>query len=223
MEMAYFISIQLSLCYLIPLLIIVICYVLVCHRIWRRQIPGSSHSHRSNCCDGGMAHRRTRKLQQSKLRALRMVAVVVAAFAFSWLPLYFIFSRIKLANAISGWAISSELEANILSALIPLCQWLSSANSCVNPFLYHFLDPRFRFRFRQLLLGRRRLRRTTICFIDRRRRDERTQGRTRTSLNIIPLRAVSISKSVVRPTLIACNQRNNIQLANRFNVDEHCL
>ncbi len=35
--------------------------------------------------------------------------------------------------------------------MIPIAQWLGSANSCVNPVLYHFLDPRFRAGFRQLL------------------------------------------------------------------------
>ena len=45
----------------------------------------------------------------------------------------------------------SEPEAEFWEMIMPVVQWLSSANSCVNPLLYHFLDPRFRSGFKQLL------------------------------------------------------------------------
>jgi hypothetical protein len=71
--------------------------------------------------------------------------VVVAAFALSWFALYATFTRLKFAKSMS------EPEAEFWEMIMPVAQWLSSANSCVNPLLYHFLDPRFRSGFKQLL------------------------------------------------------------------------
>lgn len=74
-----------------------------------------------------------------------MLGIVVAAFALSWFPLYATFTRLKFTKGMT------ETEAEFWEMLMPLAQWLSSANSCVNPLLYHFLDPRFRSGFKQLL------------------------------------------------------------------------
>jgi hypothetical protein len=90
-------------------------------------------------------------LQQSKMRALRMLAAVVIAFFISFLPLYVTFMRFKLAKLKdSGWEFPNDAE-DFWMWVCPFAQWMSSANSCVNPFLYNFLDQRFRMRFRQLL------------------------------------------------------------------------
>lgn len=149
MEIVYYSVARLIFCYIVPLLIIVFCYALVCHRIWKHQIPGSHLSEE--------VERQTRQLQQMKLRALRMIGFVVAAFALAWLPFYITFMRLKLANAFVGhWGLSDDDQINLWTTVVPIAQWMSSANSCVNPFLYHFLDPRFRFRFRQMLVGRER-------------------------------------------------------------------
>ena len=116
------------------------CYALICRRVWRRQIPGSE-----SAVPAGL-HGNS-QLRKSKIRALRMVAIVVAAFALSWLPLYLTFSRLKFYTDLS------ETEHEFWRVFVPIAQWMSSANSCVNPVLYHFLDPRFRTQFRQLLSG----------------------------------------------------------------------
>lgn len=165
MEIVYYSVARLTLCYIVPLLVIVICYAFVCHRIWKHQIPGSHLSDE--------VERHTRQLQRMKLRALRMVGVVVTAFALAWLPIYITFMRLKMANAFAGyWGLSSDEQVNLWTTVVPIAQWMSSANSCVNPFLYHFLDPRFRFRFRQMLIGRERERqqqRPLSTFVQRRR------------------------------------------------------
>ena len=146
MEIVYYSVARLTFCYIVPLLIIVFCHTLVCHRIWKHRIPGSQLSEE--------VERQTHQLHKSKLRALRVVAVVVVAFALAWLPLYATFLRLKLATSFTQFGISGELEADMLAVVIPIAQWMSSANSCINPFLYHFLDPRFRYRFRQMLFIR---------------------------------------------------------------------
>lgn len=164
----YFAVAHLTLCYVGPLVIIVLCYALICRRIWHRQIPGSDtintemHPPRLRRCPNNFQHRNGRRhhryngvegrlnLQKAKIRALRMLAVVVAAFALSWLPLYATFTRLKFTQDMS------EPEADFWRIMVPIAQWLSSANSCVNPLLYHFLDPRFRSGFRQLLCSNER-------------------------------------------------------------------
>lgn len=168
----YFAVAHLTLCYVGPLVIIVLCYALICRLIWHRQIPGNEtmngvgerqaplpqppclnrFRHRHHL---GRRHRyggveNQLNLQKAKLRALKMLVVVVAAFALSWLPLYATFTRLKFTDDMS------EPEANFWRMMVPIAQWLSSANSCVNPFLYHFLDPRFRTGFRKLLCSNQR-------------------------------------------------------------------
>lgn len=159
----YFVVAHLVLCYVAPLIVIALCYAMICKKIWCRKIPGCPPDERS-CTPptftsdrsekGSKDVNRTRKyysgqdrvnLHRTKVRALRMLAVVVAVFALSWLPFYAAFTRFKLTREMSA----EEIE--FWEVAIPFAQWLSSANSCVNPVLYHFLDARFRARFRQLL------------------------------------------------------------------------
>jgi len=152
MGFTYFFLIHLTLCYIVPLLVIVVSYVLVGYHIWRRQIRSSYPSADDE------VDRQARQLQQTKLRALRMVAIVVAAFALAWLPLYATVTRLKLSSVLPNWTIPTEAEISLWSNVIPIAQWMSSANSCINSFIYHFLDSRFRTRFHQLLRPRKQRR-----------------------------------------------------------------
>ena len=129
-----------------PLAAIITSYAMVFHHIWFRKIPSETSA-------GSMNHQQQQQqLQRSKMRALRMLAAVVGAFAIAFLPLYFIFTRLKLATLQgTGWEFTNQSQ-DVWISVIPLAQWMSSANSCINPFLYHFLDPKFRSRFRQMLL-----------------------------------------------------------------------
>ena len=171
----YFAVAHLTLCYVGPLVVIAFCYALICRAIWHRQIPGrdaiDTEQRPPRRCHNNLHHhqpyrRRARyhgvdgrlNLQRAKIRALRMLAVVVAAFALSWLPLYATFTRLKFTEDMS------EPEAEFWQIMMPIAQWLSSANSCVNPLLYHFLDPRFRSGFRQLLCSTGRRQRTVHYF-----------------------------------------------------------
>lgn len=150
---AYYAVAHLTLCYVLPLVIIAACYALICRQIWCRQIPGSGEqglNYRHRCHHYNNRRRYNGvggrlNLHRAKIRALRMLAIVVAAFALSWFPLYATFTRLKFTKAMS------DGEAEFWEMLMPVAQWLSSANSCVNPLLYHFLDPKFRSGFKQLL------------------------------------------------------------------------
>jgi hypothetical protein len=141
MEFVYFLVAHLTLSYLGPLLVIFVSYVLVFQHIWQRQIPSESAEMEAE----------SKMLHQSKMRALRMLAAVVIAFFISFLPLYVTFMRFKLVDLEgNGWDFPSEKE-EFWIWICPFAQWMSSANSCLNPFLYNFLDPKFRARFRELL------------------------------------------------------------------------
>ena len=174
MGFIYFVVTHLTLCYIVPLLIIIVSYGFICHRIWKRQMLGSQPTNEVD--------ERARQLERSKFRGLRMIAAVVAAFAFTWLPLYATFTRNKLANAFTGGVLLTETEVNLWYYVIPINQWLSSANSCINPFLYHFRDSKFRFHFRQMICGPHQLRRSEAS-ANRRRRTQRTILSTRMLTN----------------------------------------
>lgn len=145
----YFIVAHLILCYIAPLMTIALCYAMICRRIWSREIPGCAGSSTPPKLTGeNQGDRGRNNLHQAKIRALRMLAVVVAVFALSWLPFYAAFARFKLTPDMR------QEEAAFWVVVMPIAQWMSSANSCINPVLYHFLDARFRTRFGQLLCRR---------------------------------------------------------------------
>ena len=160
----YFVVAHLSLCYIVPLVVIVACYALVCKRVWYRKIPSEIIS-----ISPELYH--PRRFHKSKLRAMRMLAVVVAAFALAWLPLYVTFARLKLTTGPI-----SDAEAHIWSIVVPIAQWMSSANSCVNPVLYHFLDPRFRSGFSRIFLRKPHRSSTNTILIRQRPLRRRSQA-----------------------------------------------
>jgi hypothetical protein len=78
MEIAYFSFAHLTLCYVVPLFVIIVSYVLVCYRIWRRyQIPNTNDEPSDE-----LERRVHHQLKRTKVLALRMVSIVVAVFAF---------------------------------------------------------------------------------------------------------------------------------------------
>ncbi|UYV62194.1 NPFFR2 [Cordylochernes scorpioides] len=135
-ETAYFAVANLGLCYVAPLTVIVYCYTAIWWKVWRRRPPGEAIA-------GTVL-----VAQRSRLKVVKMLAIVVALFAASWLPLYVIFARIKL-----GGPIDDRTEA-VLLVLLPISQWLGAANSCVNPLLYFCFNQKFRNGFAAILRSR---------------------------------------------------------------------
>lgn len=124
------------MCYLLPLIVISICYCLIWRRVSRRQLPGETQDHGVE----QMIHR-------SKVKVIKMLLVVVILFALSWLPLYVLFTILKFRE-------TTEDEYSVIGAVLPVAQWLGASNSCINPILYAFFNKKFRAGFKAILTSR---------------------------------------------------------------------
>nr|AGE11606.1 SIFamide receptor [Ixodes scapularis] len=133
----YFILAHLVLCYLFPLLLIIVCYSCIWVKVWRRSIPGESK------------HTEI-MVQKSKLKVVKMMFVVVVIFVISWLPLYIIFTRTKLDSPPE----EGSVEWNLMLILTPVAQWLGASNSCINPVLYAYFNQKFRKGFLAIIKSR---------------------------------------------------------------------
>ncbi|XP_055549108.1 neuropeptide SIFamide receptor-like isoform X2 [Wyeomyia smithii] len=134
----YFLLANLVACYLLPMTLITICYILIWIKVWRRSIPGDSKDAQMD-----------RMQQKSKIKVVKMLVVVVILFVLSWLPLYVIFARIKLGGALE----SNEEE--MIQIATPIAQWLGASNSCINPILYAFFNKKYRKGFAAIIRSRK--------------------------------------------------------------------
>lgn len=133
----YFILANLIACYILPMLLISLCYFLIWMKVWRRSIPGDTKDAQMD-----------RMQQKSKVKVVKMLVAVVILFVLSWLPLYVIFARIKF-----GPPMTSE-EEEIFQIATPIAQWLGSSNSCINPVLYAFFNKKYRRGFAAIVKSR---------------------------------------------------------------------
>ncbi|KAK3912876.1 Neuropeptide SIFamide receptor [Frankliniella fusca] len=133
-ETLYFVLAHLSMCYLLPLACISVCYALIWRRVCMRKLPGEPQL-------GGQL-----MLHRSKMKAVKMLLVVVVSFALSWMPLYLMVSRQRF-----GPASPSDLEREVMAVLWPFAQWLGTSNSCVNPIFYAYFNRKFRAGFMTIL------------------------------------------------------------------------
>ncbi|PSN52951.1 hypothetical protein C0J52_03617 [Blattella germanica] len=135
----YFVVAHLVMCYLFPLTLISVCYLLIWRRVCRRTLPGEPHP------QGGVMDM---MIQRSKVKVIKMLLVVVVSFALSWLPLYVLFTRVKFGGPFS------ESEEAAVHAILPVAQWLGASNSCVNPILYAFFNKKFRAGFKAIVTSK---------------------------------------------------------------------
>ncbi|XP_037084488.1 neuropeptide SIFamide receptor-like [Pollicipes pollicipes] len=132
----FFLMANLILCYLFPLLLIIVCYVGIWVKVSRRDIPGDSKDVQLK-----------RMQQRSKFKVVKMLMVVVVVFTLSWLPLYAICLLVKFSDM-------ERLPASVhqlLPVAMPVAQWLGASNSCVNPVLYAFFNAKYRQGFQALV------------------------------------------------------------------------
>ena len=122
-----------TVCYIIPLTLIILCYLMIALRVWNRNAPG--------------IFRYSKVIQKSKVKVVKMFVIVVVLFALSWLPLYTCFIIIHFDPPTKG----SEEESFLLNIAVPISQWLGQANSGMNPIIYCFFSKAIRKRTITLL------------------------------------------------------------------------
>ncbi|ELU14980.1 hypothetical protein CAPTEDRAFT_33495, partial [Capitella teleta] len=127
LEKGFFFGVVFLTCYCIPLLFISVFYSMIGLRVWRRNVAGIRGS------------RAERNIQRSKIRIVRMLVTVAMVFALLWLPLYSLRMRHYFGREIKG-----QYRVYLIRVISPLAQWFSSANSCVNPFIYCYFSEQFR-------------------------------------------------------------------------------
>lgn len=146
----YFVIANLCLCYLIPLVIITACYLAIWLKVWRRNIPGAGEN--SDTKTGKSLNLQMDMLmQRSKLKVAKMMVVVVVIFVLSWLPLYCIFTRVKLGGPFE----QGSTEEKMFMTMTPIAQWLGASNSCINPILYAFFNKKYRKGFAAIIKSKK--------------------------------------------------------------------
>nr|XP_014350164.1 PREDICTED: nociceptin receptor isoform X2 [Latimeria chalumnae] len=109
--------------FLLPILIITICYSLMIRRLKNvRVLSGSKEKDRN------------------LRRITRMVLVVVAVFIICWTP-------IQIFVLVQFLGVNTNTEAKLV--ILHFCIALGYANSCLNPVLYAYLDENFKRCFRE--------------------------------------------------------------------------
>ncbi|GFY37624.1 neuropeptide SIFamide receptor [Trichonephila inaurata madagascariensis] len=79
-----------------------------------------------------------------------MMVIVVVLFVVSWLPLYIIFTMVKLGITVE----ENSIKEKVLVVMVPIAQWLGASNSCINPVLYTFYNKKFRKGFMAIIRSR---------------------------------------------------------------------
>ena len=123
----FFLGVVFLTCYILPLCLLTVFYSLIALKVWQRNVTGIRGS------------KAERSIQRSKIRMVRMLIAVAVTFALSWLPLYSIRMRMLFGPPLEG-----QERKVVVNVLVPIAQWLGSANSSVNPFIYCYFSESFR-------------------------------------------------------------------------------
>uniref|UniRef100_UPI00387FB1E4 Apelin receptor,Soluble cytochrome b562 n=1 Tax=Escherichia coli O139:H28 (strain E24377A / ETEC) TaxID=331111 RepID=UPI00387FB1E4 len=91
---------------------------------------------------------------RKRRRLLSIIVVLVVTFALCWMP-YHLVKTLYMLGSLLHWPCDFDL---FLMNIFPYCTCIAYVNSCLNPFLYAFFDPRFRQACTSMLLmGQSRL------------------------------------------------------------------
>ncbi|ELU15450.1 hypothetical protein CAPTEDRAFT_74266, partial [Capitella teleta] len=115
--------------YVIPLMVIMLCYSLMLKRVWKNKTIVKPKGNRSST-------NASRVQGQKRRKVAKMVAVVIWLFATCWLPIHIF----RLWTTFDPNFPKTEL----VYVYKILAHALSYANSCVNPIVYSFLGDGFR-------------------------------------------------------------------------------
>ncbi|KAF7664216.1 hypothetical protein LDENG_00184560 [Lucifuga dentata] len=117
--------------FLIPVLILMLCYGFICYSIWKN-IKYKKMKTTGSACKNGLIGKNSvssiTTISRAKLRTVKMTFVIVLAYIICWAP-FFIVQMWSVWDENFQWD-ESENIAVTLSAL------LASLNSCCNPWIY---------------------------------------------------------------------------------------
>ncbi|KAF2362027.1 G protein-coupled receptor rhodopsin-like [Trinorchestia longiramus] len=114
--------------YFLPLGIVSFAYFKIARKLWGSRTPGNAEDARD-------AH-----VLKNKKKAIKMLFVVVAMFAFCWLPLQTYHVLQVIYPHIN--------EYRYINIIWFSFHWLAMSNSCVNPFIYAIYNEKFKREFR---------------------------------------------------------------------------
>ncbi|CAK8688568.1 unnamed protein product [Clavelina lepadiformis] len=157
-----FIVFNFTAMFLVPLLVLLVCYGLILHRIFSTKIktshyPSSSTSNHSSNIRGGSCNEKRRKAScrsdRDRIRMTVMCVTLVSTFVLCWI----LFHAVHLAK-INGIRVPIE-QSDICVILPAVGSVLAYLNSALNPYLYSFIGTQFIKRWN--LAVRRTMRRTS--------------------------------------------------------------
>ena len=119
--------------YLLPLAIISILYIIVAANLWLHEVP-VDHDASEN----------QRRQEIPKKKVIRMLVIVVVAFAVCWLPVH-----------VYQMDYSIKMRDFWPPALKYFCYWFNQANSAINPWLYIVLNGKMKAAFTKMIQCRR--------------------------------------------------------------------
>ncbi|ESO88967.1 hypothetical protein LOTGIDRAFT_106319 [Lottia gigantea] len=131
-QRAYFMGAIFIGCYVLPLTVVLLCYIFIGLRVWNRHAPGVAKDNVT--------------IRRSKIKVVKMLAVMVLLFTFSWMPLHVIFIKLYYDPPID-----QASQHFIWNVAIPISQWLELSNSGINPIIYCFFSKNFRRGFKNVL------------------------------------------------------------------------
>ncbi|XP_066286671.1 G-protein coupled receptor 54-like [Branchiostoma lanceolatum] len=123
--------------YILPVVIITVCYSQMLRRLWTRIAPDSGLTE----TDRVMPRRFNQTAMQQRRRTTRIVLVVVVCFTVCWGP-------IMILNLVKSYHPGFPLNFHMACVKI-WAHCMSYANSSVNPFVYAFMGENFRKAFRK--------------------------------------------------------------------------
>ena len=126
--------------FILPLAVISVLYTLVARKLWLHEMP-MVHNVREN------------QPQQEipKKKIIRMLIIVVVAFAVCWLPLHVY----QMDEGVS--MVMNEFQTGAMwdpYVIIYICFWFSQANSAINPWLYIGLNGKMNAAFKTMIRRR---------------------------------------------------------------------
>ena len=147
-------TITVCLQFILPFLIIAICYILVSIKL----------NDRAKAKPGSKTSKKEEADRDRKKRTNRMLISMVAVFGISWLPL-------NLVNIFTDYY---DIKSDYLTLLFFLAHCVAMSSTCYNPFLYAWLNENFRKEFKQVLPFFHRSSYQNGCYNSRAFRADRT-------------------------------------------------